>query len=40
MNDTYNSKDKRRPPEERIAALMGKTAYADLREGLGRLLGR
>lgn len=35
MNDTFNSKEKRRPPEERIAALMGKSAYLDLREGLG-----
>lgn len=35
MNETFNSKDKRRPQEERIAALMGKSAYVDLREGFG-----
>jgi hypothetical protein len=29
------TKDKRRPIEERIAALMGKTAYCDLRDGVG-----
>lgn len=27
--------DKRRPIEERIASLMGKTAYCDLRDGVG-----
>lgn len=35
MNETFNSRDKRRPPEERIAALMGKGAYVDFRQGLG-----
>lgn len=27
--------EKKRPPEERIAALMGKSAYVDLRDGVG-----
>lgn len=35
MNETFSSRDKRRPLEERIAALMGKSAYMDLREGFG-----
>lgn len=39
MNETFSSKDKKRPPEERIAALMGKTSYVDLREGLGGTTG-
>lgn len=35
LTDTHNSKDKRRPIEERIAALMGRSCYVDLRDGLG-----
>ena len=33
VTDTHSSKDKRRPIEERIASLMGRSAYRDLRDG-------
>lgn len=39
LDETYVSKDKRRPTEERIAALMGRSCYVDLREGLGGTTG-
>ena len=35
MNDTHNSRDKRRPMEERVAAMMGRGSYVDIRQGLG-----